>query len=218
MRRDVSGHVWPNAGPAAYAAAASSSSCSCAFTFGRRMKRRRIYMIIRCAPCGAGPRRTRLRGIKKIFFFSYFLNKNQVGLKGEKKGPHTRIKNSFAHARIIFYFYFGFESGGEIGCCCCCCWLSALRMNDISLFFIQLVNYKVWCVYNNDVMCREKRKKILGFYFFGCPWRTNPSGGTNLSWDIKRRMELFVCCVCIICEWIETFPMDFDTAEGPARI
>jgi hypothetical protein len=64
-------------------------------------------------------------------------------------------------------------------------------------------------------MCREKRKKILGFYFFFWVSVTDKSiGGTNLSWDIKRRMELFVCCVCIIGEWIETFPMDFDTAEG----
>jgi hypothetical protein len=142
MRRDVSGHVWPNAGPEAYAAAASSS-CSCAFTFGRRM-RRRIHMIIRCAPCGAGPRRTRLRGIKK-YFLSYFLNKNQVGLVGKKK-DHTHTSKTLLHTQELFLFLFWFESGGEIGCCCCCCWLSALRMNDISLFFIQLVNYKVWCV------------------------------------------------------------------------
>ncbi len=61
----------------------------------------------------------------------------------------------------------------------------------------------------------KKEKKILGFYFFLLVSVTDKSiGGTNLSWDIKRRMELFVCCVCIIGELIETFPMDFDTAEG----
>ncbi len=62
--------------------------------------------------------------------------------------------------------------------------------------------------------CVGRKKKDFGFLLFWVSVTDKSIGGTNLSWDIKRRMELFVCCVCIICEWIETFPMDFDTAEG----
>jgi hypothetical protein len=167
MRRDVSGHVWPNAGleELAYAAAASSS-CSCAFTFGR-MKRRRIYMIIRCAPCGAGPRRTRLRGIKK-YFLSYFLNKNQVGLKGKKK-DHTHTSKTLLHTQELFFiFIFGLNPAGKLAAAGC---RLSVRMISLS-FFIQLVNYKVWCVCIIMTSCvgRKEKKKILGFYFFfGCP-------------------------------------------------
>jgi hypothetical protein len=42
------------------------------------------------------------------------LNKNQVGLKGKKRTTHTRIKNSFAHARIIFIFIFGLNPAGKL--------------------------------------------------------------------------------------------------------
>jgi hypothetical protein len=61
---------------------------------------------------------------KKKYFFSYFLNKNQVGLKGKKRTTHTRIKNSFAHARIIFIFIFGLNPAGKLAAAAAGCRLS----------------------------------------------------------------------------------------------
>ncbi len=63
----------------------------------------------------------------------------------------------------------------------------------------------------------KKEKKILGFYFFllmGVRDGQIHRGDEFVLGYQKKNGTIHSCAVCIIGEWIETFPMDFDTAEG----
>jgi hypothetical protein len=57
---------------------------------------------------------------KKKYFFSYFLNKNQVGLKRKKK-DHTHASKTLLHTQELFFiFIFGLNPAGKLAAAAGC--------------------------------------------------------------------------------------------------